>query len=104
MSWPLAAQHLCPADRPCITALYISTRNELVARVDGGDWDAINVRWSRPGREGNQSERPGRNATIRILTATTPGVTYTVSVQGCNKRAFQSSRCTPWAQESVKAH
>ena len=95
---------LCPYDRPCITDLYISTSNALIARVNGSGWDAINVRWSRPGREGRQTEHPGRNGGIRVLTGTTPGVVYTVSVQGCNKRVLQSSRCTDWHTFSKRAY
>lgn len=95
---------LCPADKPCIVDLFISTKGELIATVDGSGWDAINVRWSRPGREGQQREHPGRNGNIRVLTGTTRGVTYTVSVQGCNKRFLQSSRCTGWEQASKKAY
>ena len=101
---PVAAQVACAADRPCITEVYISTTNALIARVNGSDWDVINVRWSRPGREGAQTEHRGRNAAIQVLTGTTPGVTYTVSVQGCNKRPLQSSRCSPWDQSSIKAY
>jgi len=101
---PSRAQVGCAYDRPCITKLYISTSSQLVARIDGSDWDVINVRWSRPGREGGQSEHAGRNAAVVILRSTTPGVTYTVSVQGCKKRVLQSSRCSEWDSSSIKAY
>ena len=99
---PLSAQVACAVDRPCISRLYISTTNALVARVNGTGWDVINVRWSRPGREGAQTEHPGGNATIKVLTGTTPGVMYTVSVQGCTKRPLRPSRCSPWDESPNK--
>jgi hypothetical protein len=103
-SVPSRAQVACAYDRPCITELYISKSSQLVARIDGSEWDVINVRWSRPGREGNQTEHPGRNAAVVVLSSTTPGVTYTVVTQGCKKRPLQSSRCSPWDSSSIKAY
>jgi hypothetical protein len=103
-SVPSRAQVACAYDRPCITELFISKSNQLVARIDGSDWDVINVRWSRPGREGNQTEHPGRNAAVVVFNSTTPGVTYTVVTQGCRKRPLQSSRCSPWDSASIKAY
>ena len=103
MTWPVNAQVLCPDGLPCINDIFISTTNALVVNVDGASWDVINVRWSRPGREGEQTEHRGRTGQIKVLTAVTRGVVYTVSVQGCNKRAFQSSRCTDWNRASIKA-
>ena len=103
-STPSRAQVACPADRPCITELLISTTNALVARINGSDWDVINVRWSRPGRDGNQTEHPGRNGSVVVLKGTTPGVTYTVVVQGCNKRTLQSSRFSDWDSSTIKAY
>jgi hypothetical protein len=47
----------------------------------------IKLPWSRPGRDGGQREHRGRNGLIEVLTGTTNGVVYTVSVQGCNKRS-----------------
>jgi hypothetical protein len=103
-SVPSRAQVACAYDSPCISDLFISTSNQLVARIDGSEWDVINVRWSRPGREGNQTEHPGRNAEVVVFNSTTPGVTYTVSAQGCRKRPLQSSRCSPWDSRSIKAY
>jgi hypothetical protein len=103
-SVPSPAQVGCAYDRPCITQLYISTSNQLVARINGSDWDVINIRWSRPGREGNQTEHVGKNAAFVVLKGVTPGVTYTVVVQGCNKRVLQSSRCSDWDRSTIKAY
>jgi hypothetical protein len=103
-SVPSPAQVACPYDRPCITELFISTSDQLVARINGSGWDVINIRWSRPGRDGNQIERAGRNAAVVVLKGTTAGVTYTVVVQGCNKRALQSSRCSDWDRSTIKAY
>jgi len=102
---PVRAQVACAADRPCITDLYISTTNALIVNVNlnGTNYDVINLRWSRPGREGQQRSFRGRNGVIEVLSGTTKGVVYTVSVQGCNKRTFQSPACTDWDISRVKA-
>jgi hypothetical protein len=100
---PIHAQVACAFDRPCITDLYISTTNALIANVNGSGWDVINVRWSRPGREGEQRSFKGHNGLIKVLSGTTNGLVYTVSVQGCNTRPLQSSRCTDWDLSRVKA-
>lgn len=103
ISLPANAQVACAVDTPCITDLYTSTTTALVVGVNGGQWDVINVRWSRPGRQGEQISHGGRNGLIEVLSGTTRGVRYTVSVQGCNKRVLQSSSCTDWTSMSVKA-
>jgi hypothetical protein len=102
-SWPAGAQVACAIDTPCITDLYTSTTNALVVNVNGAQWDVINVRWSRPGRQGEQTTHTGRNGLIEVLKGTTHGVRYTVSVQGCNKHVLKSSTCTDWTSTSVRS-
>jgi hypothetical protein len=96
----------CPAGYPCIYDVFISTTNALVLKVDTNDYDVVQVRWSRPGREGDQREFAGRRGlrNFTVLTSTTPGAMYKVSVNGCNRRTLQSSVCSGWTSMSRKAY
>ena len=53
-------------------ALHLDTSNQLVARINGSDFDVINIRWSRPGRDGNQTEHAGKNAAFVVLKEESP--------------------------------
>jgi hypothetical protein len=102
----VTAQVACPVGYPCIYDLFIATNNALVLRVNTDDFDVVQVRWSRPGREGDRGEFSGRKGLrdIVVLKSTTPGVTYTVSVNGCNRRALQRSVCSGWNSMSKPAN
>jgi hypothetical protein len=99
-----AAQVACAYDRPCITRLYISNTDALMLTVKGSDYDVLQLRWSRPGRDGNPREFRGVDGTVTVLKKTTAGVTYTVAIQGCNRRVLQRSQCTGWERQQIKAY
>ena len=95
----------CAFDRPCITRLYTAKSNALMAEVTAVNHDVINTRWSRSGRSGGNTGYAGNgHRTVKILSGTTAGVTYTVGVQGCNKRLLQSSICSGWDHSTIKAY
>lgn len=96
---PAKAQRLCPADRPCITLYQVD--NQLIAEWDGhDDYDAYNVRWSRPGKAEQQSEVEGGSNGSFTIKNVRAGVTYTIKVQACESNFLSSSDCTAWAEES----
>lgn len=98
------AQRACPAGAPCISKIGFNNSKALMIQViNASEFGALNVRWSRPGREGKQQEFDGGNGLIQVLSSTTPGVTYTVSVQGCNKRVVGRSSCSDWHQGMATA-
>lgn len=99
-----SAQAACPADQPCINSILINGRGGplTINVVNARGYDRLNVRWSRPGRQGKQSSYGGGDGEIDVLSATSSGVLYTVSVQGCRTRVLQSSRCTDWHEAQVR--
>ena len=98
---PASAPRGCPADKPCILAVYNSRADLIVEWNDTEARDHYNVRWSRPGRDEAQVERPGgRGGTFRLknFNANTP---YTFKVQGCKKPLIGRSTCSGWYVETV---
>ena len=91
----------CPDDRPCILAIYNSGRNLVVEWNDTEGRDHYNVRWSRPGREPEQIERPGGRGGNFVLRNFRISERYTFSVQGCRKPLIGRSVCTAWYEETV---
>jgi len=93
----------CAYDRPCINTIYKTTVGGILVRWNGQDnYSVYNVRWSRPGREAVQVEVGGGSSGSFHLKNGHPGITYTFAVQGCHKRALQSSRCSPWESQKFK--
>lgn len=92
---------LCPADRPCIIAVYNEGPNLIVEWNDSEKRDHYNFRWSRPGKQVKQMELPGGRGGRFTLKNFRPNTRYTFSVQGCRKPIIGRSRCTPWYQETV---
>jgi hypothetical protein len=105
LSLPLATvahgQSTCAYDRPCVSEVFITRTHGLSATFRGEGWDVVHVRWSRPGRSGPQREYRGSNGTVSLLPRVTPGVVYTVSIQGCNRRFARSSECSGWHSATV---
>lgn len=88
-------QVLCAVGQPCIDNLYQTGTTIVVEWKGDQEWDAYNVRWSRPGRaETQHAVAGGRRGSFRITTVN-PGVTYTVKVQGCETHVLSSSTCSP---------
>jgi hypothetical protein len=98
-----AAQHGCPADRPCIQELYQNGTTIIVGWDGHEDFNHYNVRWSRPGRDETQSEVNGGNSGSFRINNVHPGVRYTIKVQGCNRNLLGESSCTPWYEDSIVA-
>ena len=99
-----AASAQCPAGQPCVVSVGINNSGQLVAVIrNTSGFDVMNVRWSRPGREGQQKEYRAKDGRMLVFTSTGKGFTYTVSVQGCNKRALASSKCSDWHHGSVRS-
>lgn len=96
-----SAQHLCPADRPCVTELYQSGSTIQIGWDGHQNFDAYNVRWSRPGRAESQFEVSGGSRGHTQITNAHSHTTYTVKVQGCTTHFLASSTCTPWAEETI---
>jgi Fibronectin type III domain len=91
----------CPADRPC-TSIYQEGNTVVVSWTGNGeDYDAYNVRWSRPGRNETQRERPGGDRGEFRVNNAHRGTTYTFKVQGCKKGFLSSSKCSPWSETSI---
>jgi hypothetical protein len=62
-------------------------------------YDVFNVRVRvSDGRKESQVERPGGTVGHFVVRNGEFGLTYTLLVQGCDKRTFGSSKCTPWSQ------
>ena len=102
MTTAACAQAACPAGQPCVASVGINNSRQLFAVIrNASDFDVMNVRWSRPGREGEQKEYRAKDGRMLVFTGTGKGFTYTVSVQGCRKRVLASSRCSGWHQGSV---
>ncbi|MCA0155348.1 fibronectin type III domain-containing protein [Tsukamurella sp. M9C] len=96
-------QVLCAVGQPCIDNLYQTGTTIVVEWKGDQEWDAYNVRWSRPGRaETQHAVAGGRRGSFRITTVN-PGVTYTVKVQGCETHVLSSSTCSPWEEASITA-
>jgi hypothetical protein len=94
-------QVLCAVGQPCIDNV-ISTASAVGVQWHADqNYDAFNVRWSRPGRAETQSEvAGGRQGTYTVNNAH-PGVQYTFKVQGCIKHFAARSSCTPWEAQTV---
>ena len=104
MTTAASAEAVCAADQPCVASVGINKSRQLFAVIrNATEYDVMNVRWSRPGRQGPQKEYRAKDGPILVFTSTTKGVTYTVSAQGCRKRAIASSRCSGWDHGSVTA-
>ena len=87
----------CAEDRPCFRyARQVGNTVEFEFDVVKG-WDVYNVRYPVDGGEKQVENRSGRFTFKNVK----PNRIYRLSVQGCNKRALQSSRCSPWVEESV---
>ena len=96
-------QVLCAVGRPCIDS-FSSTGNSVgVHWKSDQNYDAFNVRWSRPGVGETQSEvGGGRNGSFTVNNAH-PGVPYTFKVQGCIKHPLRPSDCSPWEEQTFTA-
>lgn len=99
---PLAASwasptNQCPDDRPCFNGA--RQRGDTVRfQFDGVvGWDYYNLRYRKDGGDKQVENRSGHYT----FTNVRPNRVYTLSVQGCDKRALQRSRCSPWVSESV---
>jgi hypothetical protein len=92
---------LCPADRPCIQAVYNAGPNLIVRWNDTEGRDHYNLRWSRPGKEPRQIETPGGRGGHFTLKNFNANTRYTFAVQGCRKPLIGRSTCTEWYDETV---
>ena len=101
MALPAQAQRSCPADRPCILAVYNERTNLVVEWNDTEDRDHYNLRWSRPGKSVEQVEVRGGSGGRFTLKDFMPDTRYTFAVQGCRKPLVGRSECTPWYEETV---
>ena len=89
--------NLCPDDRPCFNGAR-QNGNTVRFQFDGVvGWDYYNVRYRKDGGEKQVENRSGHYTFRNVL----PRRVYTLSVQGCDRRALQSSRCSPWVSQSV---
>lgn len=96
-------QVLCAVGQPCIDNLYQTGTTIVVEWTADQEWDGFNFRWSRPGRAETQyAVSGGRSGSFRI-TNVHPGVTYSVTVQGCTTHFLSSSTCSPWEYASITA-
>jgi hypothetical protein len=100
---PAAAQRACPSNSPCITQDFQQGRKLIVGWDGHKNWDAYNVRWSRPGREWPQQELSGGRHGSSQLNNTNRGATYTFRVQGCDKHFLSRSTCSPWTVFTITA-
>jgi hypothetical protein len=82
---------VCPADRPCITALY--QQGHTIFIQWSGSYDGFNILWSRPGYQGQFHV----DGTSSSLTQVYPYMTYTFSVEGCDTHFLAPSTCSPWS-------
>jgi len=94
--------HLCPADRPCITELYVGPDSIIHARWSG-DWDAYNIRWENPDLVKAEDVGDAKTTGITVLE-TAWNRTYRFSVQGCNRNVLAPSDCTPFASQEITLH
>lgn len=94
----------CAYDRPCIDNLS-QEGNTLIIHWNGqGNYDAYNVRWSRPGKNESQVKRPGGGSGEFRVNNVHSGTTYTFKVQGCNTHFLGRSTCSPWEEQSITTH
>jgi hypothetical protein len=91
----------CADDRPCVNHLYQAGGTVNVGWDGHQNFDAYNLRWSVPGYNADQVELPGGNSGTYQIKNVDPCTTYTVTVQGCNKRFLASSQCTPWGEGAM---
>jgi hypothetical protein len=96
---PSVAQRGCPADRPCIQAVYNKRANLIVEWNDPENRDHYNLRWSRPGKAEVQREIRGGRGGSFTLKDFHPDTKYVFKVQGCKKPLIGRSTCTPWYEE-----
>ncbi|HEX9400990.1 MAG TPA: fibronectin type III domain-containing protein [Anaeromyxobacter sp.] len=94
-------QRLCPADRPCILAVFNERANLVVEWNDSEERDHYNLRWSRPDKAAKQVEVSGGRGGRFTLKNFKPDTLYTFAVQGCRKPLIGRSTCTPWYEETV---
>ncbi len=88
----------CPVDRPCFNGAYQECRTVQFEFTGVQGWDYYNVRY----RTASGGVAQVENETGRFsITNARPNSTYTISVQGCDRRFLASSKCSPWVEESV---
>ena len=91
----------CAYDRPCFDKMY-QNGNTLIIHWNGQEnYDTYNVRWSRPGRNETQIERPGGNSGEFKVKNVRSRTNYTFKVQGCNTHFLSRSTCSPWEQQTI---
>jgi hypothetical protein len=92
--------NLCPADRPCITELYVKTNGVLFARWSGNS-ERYNIEVTAPGAL-TKTYDVEREFYGWTLPQEAWGHTYRVSIQGCDSGGlFQRSDCTEWAAREI---